>query len=449
MQNLYTFTTQQQDAYTKIRRWLREDNSMFLLAGYAGTGKTYLATVIANELSGRNRILLTAPTHKAAKVLRKFFNNPSKQVQCSTIHSALGLGQDIDGFGNVKYIPNNLTNCPATNYDILFIDEASMVDNELFDFINSLSIQNKGLKILFIGDPAQIPPVNHINSVVFNNTKIESVFMDEIVRQQKDNPIIDYATMIRSNIKNKDPFEYRIDYIQNKDDGVHFINDESALRILLDDLFNTSQFRADSDFAKVIAWTNKEVNLWNNEIRTLLYRLYKKVDKIMLDEKLIINDPILNKKRILFNTNDEVEVKEVRIFSEKISSEYTFKYYNVLVEKDYEWIGKSSNFIKVVHEDSEQEYNELVELFRLNALSERQGSEKAKVAWALYYQAKSHYANVLYNYAITAHKSQGSTYENTIVFENDILKNKNIEERNRILYTAVTRPIKKLYLYTR
>ena len=121
--------------------------------------------------------------------------------------------------------------------------------------------------------------------------------------------------------------------------------------------------------------------------------------------------------------------------------QYVLKYYDTVV------VSKSSSFdepepknIKIIHEDSEQDYKDILNsLFKL-ARQQPKGSLFSKKYWESYWEFKNYFADVKYSYAVTAHKSQGSTYNVAIVLEGNIDKNWNIQERNKIKYTAVTRP---------
>ena len=100
-----------------------------------------------------------------------------------------------------------------------------------------------------------------------------------------------------------------------------------------------------------------------------------------------------------------------------------------------------SNTINVVHEDSAEDYNKILHTARLFAIKNKQAKD-----WVMYFNILKWSANVAYNYAITAHKSQGSTYKNVLILEDDIDGNRKTLERNRIKYTAYSRVTDKLYV---
>jgi ATP-dependent exoDNAse (exonuclease V) alpha subunit len=106
---------------------------------------------------------------------------------------------------------------------------------------------------------------------------------------------------------------------------------------------------------------------------------------------------------------------------------------------------KFRTVIHVLHEESQDEYKKILNLLKLKAI-EKKGKDKT---WVKYYNFVRRYADVNYSYSISCHKSQGSTYKNVFVLDDDIEANYHIEERNRIKYTAYTRASEKLYILKR
>jgi len=110
---------------------------------------------------------------------------------------------------------------------------------------------------------------------------------------------------------------------------------------------------------------------------------------------------------------------------------------------DEDEIEKTS--IEILHEDSQIEFGKIANLLKLKAI-EKKGRDRS---WLDYYDFMRNFADISYGYSITAHKSQGSTYNTTFVLEDDIDVNLNVVERNRIKYTAYTRSSKKVYILKR
>ncbi len=163
---------------------MREKHPTYILKGYAGTGKTYLLEEFIETMEEEERIVITAPTNKALAVASGDH----------TIHSYLGL--KLERKKN-KYILKQVErNVKAESKDIVVIDEASMITTEILHFIQDAQ-EELNLKLIFVGDPAQLPPVGEDVSPVWN-LPAPTYTLTEIVRQAADSNIIKLATKVRT-----------------------------------------------------------------------------------------------------------------------------------------------------------------------------------------------------------------------------------------------------------
>ena len=446
----------QKEINEKLHAFVKEKgDNLFLVTGYAGTGKTYLATYFVKEVIDKTykRIAITAPTNKAVKVLRNLSTFDPNDVSFLTIHSLLGLKEDVDENGKQVFVNNWEADNQIEYYDIVIIDESSMLSEELFEMV----IKYKDIvKFIFLGDDAQIPPLNHTYSPVLDPKVIEELEihkeeLTEIIRQKEDSPILGLATYVRNNLLSPLPVPRR--HRENTDEeGVYFLNfftDEQKGNIheLLTNLFKSEDFKEDSDYVKVLAWTNDVVNRFNESIRKILFG--ENIKQIEIGERLVANKPIFGKMDVIdFSTNDEFEVINYEI-KNKRANRKSFKTY--LTQVSHFDVYTQSNvhkYINILHDDDKEKYNETCNELKEAALKFIKGSDDARKAWKKYYRFLKKFADVKYAYAMTSHKSQGSTYDHCIVFEDDIDRNRNIFERNRIKYTAFTRPRKNLYILT-
>lgn len=461
MQQLFDITdlnTGQKEAFELFKTFLgTRDGSMFILRGYAGTGKTYLVKRLIKYIHTKYpgfKVAVTAPTNKAVKVLAKTSSIKDLRVNYQTVHKLLGLKEEIQLDGKIKFVKNTFDTNEIERYKILIVDEVSMLDDELFTEIQTYS---RKLKIIFMGDPAQIPPVNRPDCIPFNDEKkiyfdFKEFTLKEIMRQGLDNPIVESSFKIRNNLTKRYPIDDIQTTLNQKEKGVVRINvnnaDERAtVPGLFEKYFKSFEFGLDPDHAKVIAWRNVTINKTNNIIREILYG--KNPSKIMVGEKLVCNKPITDGLSIIiFNTNDEMTVEEFNIASdlvEAVNGKTRLNYYDTqVVSLDIE--GKEfRRHIKILHEDSEKDFAIVA-----NALKENAKLLKgAHRSWLKYYEFLREFADVGYNYAITAHKAQGSTYKNVFIIEDDIDMNPNVYERNRIKYTSYSRPTDKLFILKR
>ncbi len=445
-------TVEQQGAFDKMLDFLKNDEYMFLLGGYAGTGKTFLIVRLIKYLlgdkGGNFKIGMSAPTNKAVRVLRLFMSMMDARVSFATIHSMLGLREQISPKGEQVFKRDYRAQVTITGYSLLIIDECSMLSDELFEYLQEY---RGDLKIIFMGDPAQIPPVNKPDSLPMSmegrrDHGIDYCMLKNIVRQKEGNPLIEVTMNIRKNLK--DGNSIRIPKIKKvAEDGIEFISnyDTGTVTDLYKRLFLSREYNEDGDYAKVIAWTNRTVNYHNDKIRKLIYGEVNQ--KVEMNEKLIAHTPIFDdEEAIIFQTSDEFEVEEIKIQSVSIQTK-SLKYYETKVGYDNYFTGqRQQKLVHILHEDSEEDFKGILDKMMRGAKTCTPGSEMARKAWVAFYKFKKVFADVKYAYAITCHKSQGSTYRNVIMIEGDINYNKRIVERNRIKYTAASRPSNNLYI---
>lgn len=410
------------------------------IKGSAGVGKTYMVDTLISILSKgiRGKIYCSAPTNKAVSVLQtkvKEYNN----LQFITTHAALKLKRNIDyKTGDISFKPSFDSKYPPLKGVALFIiDEASMVNEELLDYIEEHATKNN-CKVIFIGDPKQLNPVNEEESPVFMRDYPE-VELTEIIRQGEGNPIIDLSrnlSMIKSGISQRTDIG-----------GYIYTYDE-------DKIIETLARVNGTDELKYLAYTNAEVDKINKKVRERIYGVPNKIEE---RETLVFNSPYKEN----YFTNQELLVNSVRIVENSfmylsnkdgnpdihsvnpMNEFITLKCYSInpiyTEPSEFSKGGWQDNII-VIHEDSEQEYNNLIKLLK-------QKAKVAEIGWRDFYEFCEQFADLTYNHAITVHKSQGSTYKQTIVNIKNININQNQKEKKRLLYTAVTRASELLILY--
>lgn len=464
--------------------------TMMTFTGYAGTGKTFTLVQLVASLRTLNnsgggmfgdhnyRIAMSAPTHKAVRVMKKFARGMAG-VTFATIHSLLGLKEVIDHNGKQKFeVSKDPDQIRITQFNVLFIDEVSMLADELFKLVRDHAARS-GLKVIFVGDPKQIPPVNHLDAIPLipaqrSVYKIGLVSLETIMRQSMDNPILALATRIRKAEKTTENFQVEQHTIQTADmleepKGIitPASTDEAGIRIIFNAHFDCEKFRQDADHMKVICWRNATVDAFNKIIRGQLYANVPLPEGItilpfiMVGEKLIVDKPvILENNKVLLTTNEEIEVlsyelkeTEVRyLMAEMVNREWVGKqetfnvrYYNTVVRYFDEDGDEAECNIRILHEDDQAKIAAATKKIADTANLVTYGNILRSKLWYAFYGLQRKFAAVKYNYAITAHKSQGSTYENCMVIDWDFGYNKNIEERNRIRYVGVTRSRTLLY----
>lgn len=464
----------QSKAFDDILEFLdNPEEDAFVLKGYAGTGKTFLVKRIIEFITSTytsRKIAITAPTNKAVRVLQadapfntdegkgpifKDVYNGESRLAYSTIHKLLGLKEQITNTGEQKFTPDHKDKNEITKYKYLILDEVSMLD----DIICREIMKYKGsIRIIYMGDPAQIPPVNRVDCIPFRKQEefnFKTAELKQIMRQVGEHPVVDASFLIRNNLKVPQPIPKLETKLNNEGKGIIYINSETqrkAVRPILAELFNCKEFREDADYAKVIAWRNVTVNYLNSIIRKILYG--NDALTYMIGEKLVARKPIFKQAEDKFwgskwiigmNTSEEMEVTDVIVATKKFTEGrhqlYATVYKCTVDVWDPVAREPKQDEITVIHEDSREDYVNMLKEAKKLAIQTRD-----KSAWVTFYNIMKWSAPVSYNYAITAHKAQGSTYTNVLLMEEDIDKNKTVLERNRIKYTAYSRPTNTLYI---
>ena len=462
--DISTLNGDQKKSFDELKDFIydRNDDSIYVLKGWAGTGKTYCVSFLVRYVldviyPNKNwyKIAVTGPTNKSVRVIKKTTGIKNPRVTFQTIHKLLGLTERITSDGQQEFVNQGDFEPQIKKTKLLIIDEVSMLNDDLF---HEILRYRSDIKIICMGDPAQIPPVGKPDCIPFMDELLEmygikTLELKTIMRQKGDNPIIDTSVLIRTDLENP----YRETGIESnlndRGEGIEFLNlNSSSIRESFNDIlssyFNSEEFKEDPEYSKIIAWRNKTVEKMNQLVRKVIYGDESIGSKILLGEKLIANNPIIEMGQILFNTNDEFTVDKFEIKTEKVrvaDEEGTLKYYETGVTFLNDEDKKVTYFIDILHEDSESYFFVLANKLKKIAI-EKRGKEKS---WIKYYDFIRRFADVSYAYSITAHKSQGSTYTTAFVLEDDIDVNPNVVERNRIKYTAYTRSSKKLYVLKR
>jgi exodeoxyribonuclease-5 len=461
----------QRAAFDKLCDFLTSpDDSVYVIKGWAGTGKTYCVSLFvkyALEIVYANknwyRIAVTGPTNKSVRVIKKTSGIKNTRVTFQTIHKLLGLKEKITLEGKQEFVNDGDFKPGIASTKLLIIDEVSMLNDDLFERI--LEYRGK-TKIICMGDPAQIPPVGRPDCIPFREElastyKIKTVELRTVMRQKEGNAIIDSSVAIRSDLGNPRNMVEPVTVLNKDGEGIEFLNlsDPETRREFsqkLENYFKTDKFKKDSEYSKIIAWRNKTVSAMNDLIRGVIYGEESKRSKILVGEKLIANNPVIQDGYIVLNTNDEFSVEEYVVKSESLRFilsanpdaepvEITLKFYDAKVVYLDDNDDEVKLQIEILHEDSEIEFQKFANVLKLKAI-EKKGADKS---WLHYYNFLRRYADVSYSYSITCHKSQGSTYNTTFVLEDDININLDVVERNRIKYTAYTRASKKVYVLRR
>lgn len=411
-------STEQQQAYETILGRLHSKERFTSLRGFAGTGKTYLVGRLVETLLGEDQnVFLCAPTHKAAAVLRRTV--PAAAHLTRTLHSFLGLRLKPDLEGGYRLEPEGDRSLPLGA--VVIVDEASMVGREEWQYIEPAL----GIWWLFVGDPAQLPPVNEDASQALN---LPGATLSTIVRQAADNPIIQLATRIRQGELSVGATNF------SNGHGVGVTERRSALVEAAVRAFSSSSFERNPSTARILAYRNRTVRAYNRQIRALLHG--EDVPRFVEGEWLVGRNTWWVDETVQLLNSEEVRLLDMQ---EEVSDDGVtgrWKVWNLLVEGGEQ---PSDRELVVLHESEHERFQERLGRWAKEA---REGERE----WEDFYTLKERFAEVDYAYAQTIHKAQGSTFESVFVDLRDTLACRPEEERQALVYVAVTRPARRLGL---
>ena len=443
-----TLNSDQINAVNVISKFLQGDENFICLSGSAGSGKT---TILKQIIKGYEYYTAcTAPTHKAKRVV---FN--ALGLEAVTIHSLLGLRPDmmLEDFDNKNVLFAENGENKMSKFDIIIIDEASMLNMELVKKIKETALQYD-TKIIFCGDANQLPPVKEQIASVFYDKDIKQVRLNIVERQNNGNPLIEIYASILSNIENDGTAYETVNKINENRQGIFFSQNIQEFGTLALEYFSSANYKNDKNLYRILAYENTTVNRWNNYIRKNIIggigaRLCKG-EVLMSYNSIYDND----RKEFKIQNSSEYEILAVNNDKiENISGEW-------LHLADLDQGGVKGVFIMDKNTDN---YNIFLkkEQQLCNAAKLAKGHQR-KYLWSKYYEYKNKFlllepikdrhGNVLvkrdfdFSYALTIHKSQGSTY-NTVFFDRTGLNK--IQEhhfRNRLEYVALSRPTEAAYV---
>ena len=448
----HTPTLKQEQALQYLSQFVFADDQdqLFLLKGFAGTGKTTLISSLVNMLNQTNKkFVLLAPTGRAAKVIGNYSCYPAH-----TIHKHIYYPKKKGGGVSFTLAPNKYRNT------IFIVDEASMVpdvisDSKLFengsllDDLIEYVYTGHYCKLVLMGDTAQLPPVNlDVSPALNENTlrvnygrNVSCIELDEVVRQQQDSGILENATLLREQLA--ESFFGNIKFkLKGFNDVIRLI-DGYEIQDAITDAYSLHG----KEETTIIVRSNKRANQYNQQIRGRI---------LFLENELAVGDYLMVVKNNYFwvkasseagfiANGDIIEVLAIYAFKEL----YGFRFAEVKVKMvDYpnmqpfetvlllDALGAESPALS--YDDANKLYEEVLKDY---------ASETSKYKKFLKVKSNPFFnaLQVKFSYAVTCHKSQGGQWH-TVFVEQPYMPNGIDREYVRWLYTAVTRAREKLFL---
>ena len=429
----------------------KNPNTLYVLKGYAGTGKTtIIGAIVTNLWKAKKSAVLMAPTGRAAKVISNYSGK-----EAFTIHKKIYFPKKEKG-GGVKFVlqPNKHKNT------IFIVDEASMIpdtpgesklfeNGSLLDDLMQYVYSGHQCKLLLIGDTAQLPPVKLDLSPALNentlnlnyNKEVIKMELDEVVRQQEASGILQNATVLREALSHSfyDAFQFNLNGFT---DIVRLLDGHEIM-----DAINDAYSNLGNEETAIIVRSNKRANLYNQQIRSRI--LFNENELTPGDYLMVVKNNYFWIKPTTeagFIANGDI-IEVLEIF--KIEELYGFRFAEVKIRMvDYPRMRPFETVLlldtidaetpSLSYDDSNRLYQEVMKDFEHETSNYR---KFLKVKGSKHFNA----LQVKFSYAITCHKSQGGQWH-TVFVEQPYLPNGIDKEYLRWLYTAVTRAKEKLYL---
>jgi len=445
-------TLGQSEAAEMLTSFISSDfqDEVFLLKGFAGTGKTTLIAALVKVLKiHKRKSVLLAPTGRAAKVLSNY-----SEAAAYTIHKKIYRQKKVqDGFAEFGLDRNLHKNT------VFIVDESSMIANQalelsvfgsgrLLEDLVSYVYSGIGCKLIFCGDSAQLPPVGLDISEALNANAIESFgfevkqyVLDEVVRQEKESGVLANATSLRKML-DKDSL--------NKYPALQADKYDDFIRVAGQELIETIQSSYDKQGLEetiIVCRSNKQANKYNQGIRS---RILWKEEEISTGEQLMV----VKNNYFWFKDDDDVDfiangdiVELTRIIQYKELYGFRFAKVNLKFkdarELDFDcWI-----ILDTLSSETASIDRNVMREFFFKVMDDYQHVKGKKnrtdaVREDEYFNA----LQVKYAYAVTCHKAQGGQWKHVYVDQGYITEDKLDREYYRWLYTAITRTSSKTHL---
>jgi hypothetical protein len=551
MSHSITLNDEQIAALKRLEDFIRsKTEKIMVLEGFAGTGKsTIISKLFQQPEYSKLNICMSATTNKAVHVLKKMGKVDNKKIDYLTIHKLLRIKRTIDTDGKQHFVTSFNETSDSRNkkcksifsYNIIVIDEASMIDKNMFQNLRIISKKIQG-KIIFIGDRNQLPPVNQHISEVFACQELPKIKLTTVMRSGSNNNIVIVSNYIRKSITNNDNLKLK----QFRDDHV-FIHraQKKWIETYIQKLITDGQVEK----SIILAYTNNRCSVINNAIRNVLFSAEQTKNKFVPGEHIVFNNYYQNKDYKYYTSQNEI-IKEISISDYDIpklnladiinlkndltgrpkfstvkldeidtlcelckedevdDSCVTVCDHKLCLECIKSWINKHkccplcltetidselvvkendkiNNIIKDINnllkdkslevyaiklfnndtiysltEDGKKMFNildEKIKSLMVDLKNEVLKSKKiinfglvilSRIWLFVFNNIIDAFAEINYGYCITAHKSQGSTYDNVFVDVLNIINyNRHEIDGLKCLYTGVTRAANKLHLF--
>ncbi len=434
------YTSSQERAIVEFKEWMKSSHLLATLSGSAGTGKTTIVKELVAQMPELN-VAFTAPTNKATKVIRETMleglepkSRAAQKIEasCFTIHKANSLVLMDDA--EQKYLTQK-GESDFGSFDLIVVDEASMIGRRMFDLIQSESA-NSDVKILFVGDPFQLEPVRDGHPAAFSEIEVPTqLYLSEIVRQAKGSDIIEQGQIFRRLIEGTSNEVPR--FIQSKagEQGIHILKG-SAFRERFSNAVKEGQD------VRSIAWTNARVAQMAFEVRAALFGDLE-ATMFQKGERVFAAAPVHGDSDLDSMYTDQ----EAIIYSvEESESHPDYPAFQTIPLMLHDTDRDRMISVRICHPSDVERKEKHAAKLKKKAIDAKVKGRYSGQLFKQWHEFKDSFHDIRSVHAITTHRSQGSTFEDVYIDVSDIRRNRKEQERYRLLYVAVTRARSNVYL---
>lgn len=434
------------------------DNNKLLLSGKAGTGKTSVISQVIAYLDNHSYdYVVCAPTHKARINLEKL-----TKTETLTLHQLLLLKPNLEieqlNIKELEFQSGLKYNWKARIPRLVIVDECSMITSDLYEFIDKELVSKRNVKIVFLGDSAQLRGVKDLEiSKVFSlKNKIE---LTKIYRQKDEAPLLYLLDELRTS-----PHFGRFKEFKSNYGSLYNCNNVKDFIIEAGKNFKKAISKEDPYLCRILTYTNKRLNEYNTVLNKLLFNNNEEynIGGFLTGYDNFESDDYFGK---IYNSLDYI-IKDVKPYIKPPSQIFPLELKGfILTLRDFIYEDDIEVFIISKYIDPEilNSFISLFETTRLTALKvdKKVNSRLYGVLWSKYYKLQQYFASPidLYydgrliksatlkpGYAISTHKSQGSSITNVYIDMKDILRCKDEEELRQLQYVALSRTKNNIYL---
>lgn len=432
---------EQAEAIEKGKEFIKSGDAddFFVIGGKAGTGKTTIAEAIISEHINKKNILVCALSHKAKlviteKILKSF---GSGCIVSKSVAGALGMNMNNE---TGKFVINQMEALqpPIKRANIILVDEASMINEESHHLI--MTEKKKKAKVIYLGDIRQLPPIREQDhqkadkpSPVFFGKNY--AILHERIRQGEESPILPFADYFGDNSRltfpreNPVPSDKRKNIVNEKGALVFADNIDDVIETVLP-LYKKAVDAGNMNIIKTVTYRNNSRKYVNSLVRAHLFGIRESATQFLKGDLLMFNDNFTIESQLEPISNSfEIQVTSA------IPQTREYKVWEI------SFIYESRPVSVFALDETEVNRHAADVSAKFRYAKQLPFGEERKEALSRAWELKNRYAPLEYAYAITSHKSQGSTYNTVVVDELDIMSVKPIsnKQKSQSLYTAITR----------